>query len=67
MDIAGQIPILNDFVGNGADGTASHPDGYNGGILIGNGGNGYSPTTPGANGGNGGNGGMVFGSGGQRR
>ena len=47
------------MVGNGADGTAAHPNGYDGGILSGNGGNGYSePAGSGLPGGNGGNAGM---------
>ncbi|WP_263990408.1 PE family protein, partial [Mycobacterium conspicuum] len=47
------------MVGNGANGTAAHPDGYDGGILSGNGGNGYSqPAGSGLPGGNGGNAGM---------
>src|SRR6476469_8121685 len=45
LDMAGGIPIVNIFIGNGADGTAAHPNGFNGGLLIGNGGNGFSPTT----------------------
>src|SRR5690349_1319936 len=43
------VPIVNMFISNGADGTAQHPDGFNGGMLFGRGGNGFSPTTPGAN------------------
>src|SRR3954466_8268126 len=57
LDMAGGIPIVNIFIGNGADGTAAHPNGFNGGLLIGNGGNGFSPTTVGASGGSGGRGG----------
>src|SRR5882757_274369 len=64
MGFAGGIPVLNIFIGNGADGTALHPDGFNGGLFFGNGGKGFSPTTPGANAGNGGNAGMFIGSGG---
>jgi hypothetical protein len=45
------------LIGNGADGTAAHPDGYAGGLLDGNGGNGV-------NGGNGGNAGLLGGNGG---
>src|SRR6516225_7747391 len=41
------------MVGNGANGTAAHPNGYDGGILSGNGGNGGIR----GNGGNGGKGG----------
>src|SRR4051794_28690215 len=63
LDVAGAIPGLNTFIGNGADGTAAHPDGFNAGLFIGNGGDGYSPTEVGAAGGNGGNGAM-FGNGG---
>ena len=29
LDVAGTIPGLNLFFGNGADGTAAHPDGFN--------------------------------------
>src|SRR5882757_2774499 len=64
LDLAGAIPGLNLFIGNGADGTAAHPDGFNGGLFAGSGGNGYSPTTAGATGGNGGNGGLFMGNGG---
>ncbi|MBB5167976.1 hypothetical protein HNP02_007985 [Mycobacterium sp. AZCC_0083] len=63
LDIAGQIPIINIFIGNGAAGTALHPDGGNAGILFGNGGAGFSPTTAGTAGGNGGSAGF-FGNGG---
>jgi len=45
------------LIGNGADGTAAHPDGYPGGLLDGNGGNG-------ADGGDGGNAGLLAGTGG---
>ena len=69
--IAGQIPILNAFIGNGADGTAENPDGGNAGIIAGNGGTGYSFTVAadgaaafGAAGGNGGNAGLFIGNGG---
>jgi hypothetical protein len=54
MNLAGAIPIVNIFVGNGLPGTAAHPDGFNGGILVGNGGAGWNSTTPGVAGGNGG-------------
>jgi hypothetical protein len=64
LDIAGGIPILNIFVGNGADGTALHPNGYNGGFFIGSGGDGLSATTAGTNGGTGGKAGLIFGKGG---
>ena len=59
LGIAGQIPVLNIFIGDGADGTAAHPDGGNAGMFLGNGGAGYTPTTVGATGGNGGNGGFL--------
>jgi hypothetical protein len=62
--IAGAIPIVNIFIGNGANGTAAHPDGFPGGIFGGNGGNGFSPTATGADGGNGGAAGMFGGHGG---
>src|SRR5882757_3353950 len=42
FDLAGAVPGLNLFIGNGADGTAAHPDGFNGGLFAGSGGNGYS-------------------------
>jgi PGRS repeats len=61
MAIAGQIPFVNVFIGNGANGTAAHPDGFPGGMLAGNGGNGFSPTTPGTSAGNGARGGLFFG------
>lgn len=47
------------LIGDGVSGTATSPDGEDGGILFGNGGNGYSPTTPGANGGAGGSAGFL--------
>lgn len=44
------------LIGDGAVGTASSPDGQDGGLLFGNGGAGYnSAATPGMAGGNGGN------------
>ncbi|WP_415837764.1 PGRS repeat-containing protein, partial [Smaragdicoccus niigatensis] len=52
------------LVCNGADGTADHPDGQNGGLIRGNGGNGYDSTTDGVSGGNGGSGGRFSGNGG---
>src|SRR6478672_559378 len=64
LDLAGGIPVLNVFIGNGADGTAAHPNGFNGGLFAGSGGDGYSPTTAGADGGNGGHAGLFFGDGG---
>ena len=45
VDLAGAIPIVNIFVGNGTDGTAFNPNGGNGGLFIGSGGDGYSATT----------------------
>ncbi|MGA9679472.1 MAG: PE family protein, partial [Mycobacterium sp.] len=52
------------LIGNGANGTATNPNGAAGGILFGNGGNGFSePAGSTLNGGNGGNGGFI-GSGG---
>src|SRR5918992_210521 len=51
FDIAGIIPGLNIFIGNGVDGTATSPNGTAAGLLAGNGGNGFSPTVPGQNGG----------------
>jgi len=65
LDIASGIPIVNIFIGNGADGTAAHPNGFNGGIFAGSGADGYSPTTAGANGGRGGNAGIFYGNGGR--
>ncbi len=44
FDILGGIPIVNIFIGNGANGTADNPDGGDAGLFAGNGGNGYSPT-----------------------
>jgi PE family len=42
------------LIGNGADGTATSPNGRPGGLLLGNGGAGYSATAPGVAGGTGG-------------
>src|SRR5882757_5806231 len=64
LNIAGAIPGLNFFVGNGADGTAAHPDGFNGGLFAGSGGNGFNATAVGTNGGNGGSAGLFVGNGG---
>jgi hypothetical protein len=64
MDLAGMVPVLNLFIGNGMDGTALHPNGFGGGFFIGNGGDGWNSTTPGVAGGNGGSG-LLFGSGGK--
>jgi hypothetical protein len=47
------------LVGDGANGTAAHPNGKPGGILYGNGGNGYSQTAAGLAGGSGGNAGLI--------
>src|SRR4051794_7455598 len=52
--IAGLVPGLNIFIGNGLDGTAANPNGGKAGILAGNGGRGFSTTKPGTKGGNGG-------------
>jgi hypothetical protein len=57
FDIFGLVPGLNIFIGNGADGTATSPNGGNAGLLFGNGGNGFSRTIPGT--GDGGNGGAA--------
>src|SRR5262245_6745540 len=68
FDILGGIPVVNIFIGNGANGTAANPNGGNAGLLAGNGGNGYSPTVAndgfGVSGGNGGSAGLFFGNGG---
>jgi hypothetical protein len=55
FDIAGMVPVLNIFVANGVDGTATNPNGGNAGLFFGNGGKGFDAATPGGNGGNGGN------------
>ncbi|VBA44186.1 putative PE family protein PE23 [Mycobacterium attenuatum] len=48
------------LIGNGADGTATNPNGGPGGLLYGNGGNGYSwPAGSGRAGGNGGSAGLI--------
>ncbi|ETW22878.1 hypothetical protein MGAST_17275, partial [Mycobacterium gastri 'Wayne'] len=47
------------FIGNGADGTSTSPNGGAGGILYGNGGNGFSQTTAGQPGGAGGSTGLI--------
>ncbi|TVS74594.1 PE family protein, partial [Mycobacterium helveticum] len=44
---------------DGANGTASSPNGQNGGLLLGNGGNGWNSTVTGGNGGNGGMAGIL--------
>jgi len=41
VNTVGEIPVVNIFIGNGANGTASHPNGHNGGILLGSGGAGF--------------------------
>ena len=65
FDIAGLIPVLNVFIGNGADGTLASPNGGNAGLFAGNGGNGYSPLLgTGLSGGNGGKAGLFIGDGG---
>jgi hypothetical protein len=43
MDLAGRVPVLNLFVRNGMDGTSLRPNGFNGGLLIGNGSDGGTP------------------------
>ncbi|WP_261880970.1 PE family protein, partial [Mycobacterium marinum] len=47
------------LIGNGAAGTASHPDGYDGGFLYGSGGSGYNSATSGVGGGAGGAAGLI--------
>ena len=74
LDLAGAIPILNIFVGNGADAdpvtcSGATCNGGDAGLFIGNGGagaNGRFNAATGTNsaGGNGGNAGLFFGSGG---
>uniref|UniRef100_UPI0035C7CC89 PGRS repeat-containing protein n=1 Tax=Mycobacterium kansasii TaxID=1768 RepID=UPI0035C7CC89 len=54
-----QFLLGRPLIGNGADGTATSPNGGAGGLLYGNGGNGFSPTTAGAPGGNGGSAGLI--------
>ena len=34
LSIAGQVPIMNAFIGIGAAGTALHPDGGNAGLFL---------------------------------
>ncbi|WP_293059131.1 PGRS repeat-containing protein [Mycobacterium sp.] len=53
----------HDIIGNGAPGTAAHPDGGAGGLLFGDGGAGWNSTAAGVAGGNGGSAGL-FGDGG---
>src|ERR1700676_1451128 len=56
IGLAGQIPIVNIFIANGANGApSSGANGGNAGLLIGYGGSGGSgaPAQPGGNGGNG--------------
>lgn len=52
------------LIGDGADGTAAHPDGGNGGLWFGDGGNGWDSTEAGAAGGAGGDARGFFGNGG---
>ncbi|RFZ60598.1 PE family protein [Mycobacterium liflandii] len=52
------------LIGDGAAGTASHPDGYDGGFLYGSGGSGYNSATSGVGGGAGGAASTAGGSGG---
>ncbi|MBX9983247.1 MAG: PE family protein, partial [Mycobacterium gordonae] len=47
------------LIGDGADGTATSPNGTPGGLLYGNGGNGYSPSEAGFAGGAGGSAGLI--------
>ncbi|ORA20471.1 PE family protein, partial [Mycobacterium angelicum] len=47
------------LVGNGANGTAAHPNGWAGGVLYGNGGNGFTQTATGVAGGAGGAAGLI--------
>ena len=65
FEFFGAIPFVKIFIGNGADGTAAHPNGGNAGWFAGNGGDGFSPTVPGTNGGNGGSAGWFIGDGGK--
>jgi endoglycosylceramidase len=58
-NIAGQF-----LIGEGADGTAAHPDGGAGGLLFGDGGDGWDSTQAGVAGGAGGDAGGFFGNGG---
>lgn len=51
-------------IGNGADGTADHPDGGDGGWLLGDGGDGWNSTEAGVDGGDGGDAGFLIGRGG---
>jgi hypothetical protein len=41
VNTVGEIPVVKIFIGNGADGTASHSNGHNGGILLRSGGAGF--------------------------
>ncbi|MBV9721952.1 MAG: cellulase family glycosylhydrolase [Mycobacterium sp.] len=53
------------LIGDGANGTSAHPDGYAGGLLLGDGGNGWDASSdPGVAGGAGGSAGGFFGDGG---
>lgn len=54
-----EVLLGRPLIANGSAGTADHPDGGTGGLVLGNGGAGYSPTTPGVTGGAGGNAGLI--------
>lgn len=58
------IPVVNIFIGNGANGLIPGSNGGNGGLLMGNGGRGADGLLPDTAGGNGGNGGLWWGNGG---
>ncbi|WP_344994487.1 PGRS repeat-containing protein, partial [Tsukamurella soli] len=55
----GQIPVVDVFIGDGTNGTATDPDGGAGGLLIGDGGAGYDETAAGVSGGDGGSAGLI--------
>jgi hypothetical protein len=57
LNLPTELLIGVPLIGNGADGTPTHPGGFDGGLLDGNGGNGID-------GGNGGNSGFIGGQGG---
>ncbi|MDF2830275.1 MAG: Uncharacterized protein K0R01_3558, partial [Mycobacterium sp.] len=66
FDVAGMIPLLNVFIGNGIDGTAANPNGGAAGLFAGNGGDGFSRTIAGTGrGGIGGAAGLFIGNGGR--
>ncbi|OBI78835.1 hypothetical protein A9X01_26870 [Mycobacterium asiaticum] len=54
-----QVLLGRPLIGDGATGTAAHPTGGDGGLLLGNGGAGYSSTSAGVAGGNGGAAGLI--------